>query len=341
MSCLRRFPDRTPLIALTMLAGASSCASFAGAVERDLRIGIIGLDTSHVIAFTKLLNDPAAKDHVAGGRVVAAYKGGSPDVEQSASRVNGFTRELVTTHGVKIYDSIEELARNVDAIMIESVDGRTHLEQARRVFPFGKPVFIDKPLAASLRDGIEIFRLAGEHGCPVFSSSSLRFSTGMDELRQADIGRRRGAFSLGPATLEPHHPDLFWYGIHAVEALYTMMGPGCGQVTRAHTADTDVVTGIWGDGRIATMRGERGAGGQYALLVFGSKGIAQYKHVSGYAPMVRAVMTFFHTGIPPVAPAETIEILAFMEAANESKRRGGRPVSLTETIIANGGSIEK
>ncbi|MGH8021370.1 MAG: Gfo/Idh/MocA family protein [Opitutaceae bacterium] len=341
MSSVRQhFPGSALSAAMMMFAGAAPCALLGAAAESDVRIGMIGLDTSHVIAFTKLLNDPAAEDHVEGGRVVAGYKGGSPEVEQSASRVDRFTRELVTTYGVKLCDSIEELARNVDAIMIESVDGRAHLEQARRVFPFRKPVFIDKPLAGSLRDGIEIFRFAEQHECPVFSSSSLRFSDGMEQLRQAEIGERRGAFSLGPATLEPHHPDLFWYGIHAVEALYTVMGPGCEQVTRTHTADTDVVTGVWADERVGTMRGQRGTG-YYALLVFGSKGIAQYERTRGYAPMLREIITFFRTGVPPVEPAETIEILAFMEAADESKRRGGRPVSLAETIAANGGPLIK
>jgi predicted dehydrogenase len=270
--------------------------------------------------------------------VVAAFKGGSPDMEASASRLEAFTNELVTKHGVKLYDSIEELARNVDAILIESVDGRVHLAQARRVFPFHKPVFIDKPLAASLRDGIEIVRLAREQKVPLFSSSSLRFSNAVTAARKKEIGQQLGAFSVGPATLEPHHPDLFYYGIHAVESLFAVMGRGCISVVRTSTPDTDVVTGVWADGRVGTVRGARGAKSEYTLLVFGAKGIAQEKESgSAYVPLLSQIITFCRTGVSPVDPRETIEILAFMEAADESKRRGGVPVALAEVIQANGG----
>jgi predicted dehydrogenase len=334
-------PPRLILLALAaaVALGAAATAATPGR-SADLRIGMIGLDTSHVIAFTKVLNYPANKDHVPGARVVAAYKGGSPDIEASRSRIDRFTNELVTEHGVKLYDSIEELARNVDALMIESVDGRVHLEQARRAMPFRKPIYIDKPLAASLRDGIEIFRLARQYNVPFFSSSSLRYSPGMDEIKKADIGAQRGAYSVGPASIEPTHPDLFWYGIHATEALYTVMGRGCQHVTRVHTPDTDVVTGVWSDGRVGTVRGTRNARSRYSLVVYGEKGEAEHRQGGSYAAMLKEVVQFFRTGVPPVEPADTLEILAFMEAADESKRRGGAPVSIAEVMKAHGAVAE-
>src|SRR4051812_8906902 len=143
-------------ITLLLLA----CGLAARAAEPELRVGLIGLDTSHTIAFARLLNDPKNKEHVEGATIVAGFKGGSPDIAESATRVEGFTKQLVDTYHVKLYDTIEELARNVDAIMILSVDGRPHLDEFRRVISAHKPVFIDKPLAASLRDAIEIFRLS-------------------------------------------------------------------------------------------------------------------------------------------------------------------------------------
>ena len=194
----------------------------AGAAE-PLRLGMIGLDTSHVPAFAKVFNDPKAPGHVPGGKVVAAFKGGSPDIVASASRVEGFTKQLVETHGVKLYDSIEELARNVDAILIESVDGRTHLDQFRRTLAAKKPVFIDKPFAGSLKDAVEMVRLAREAGVPIFSSSSLRFAPEPYAPKLATIGDITSAFSIGPADIEPTHPDFFWYGIHAVETLFAAM----------------------------------------------------------------------------------------------------------------------
>src|SRR5258708_29175925 len=118
----------------------------------DIRIGIIGTDTSHVTAFTQILNDPSAPDHVAGTHVVAAYKGGSSDIEDSRSRVDKFATELQDKWHVKIVASIEELCSQVDAVLLESLDGRVHLAQLRPVLAAHKPVFIDKPLASTLED---------------------------------------------------------------------------------------------------------------------------------------------------------------------------------------------
>jgi hypothetical protein len=127
------------------------------AQQKVFRIGLIGLDTSHVIAFTKFINDPS-KNY--GCKVVAGYPGGSPDIPSSANRVDKFTEELRDKYGVEIVDSIEELCRKVDGVLLESVDGRPHLKQARPVIAAKKPLFIDKPMAGNLADVLEIFRLA-------------------------------------------------------------------------------------------------------------------------------------------------------------------------------------
>jgi hypothetical protein len=298
----------------------------------EIRVGMIGLDTSHVTAFTKLLNDPSHKEHVPGARVVAAFKGGSPDIESSASRVEGYTKQLREDFGVKIVDSIEELCGQVDAVMLESVDGRPHLEQARPVIRAGKRLFIDKPVAGSLRDAIEIYRLAREANVPVFSSSSYRFYESLVELKKGDVGEIRSVISYGPAHLEPHHPDMFWYGVHPAEALYTLMGTGCESVVRTATPDTDVITGLWRGGKTGTLVGLRTGATPHKVIVFGTKSVAEQKGSGNYAPLVREVVKFFQTGVPPVAPEETIELFAFMEAADESKRQQGRPVAISEVM---------
>lgn len=312
---------------LCLLSLASSAA-----VAADLRIGLIGLDTSHVIVFTRTFNDPKSPDHVPGGKVVAAFKGGSKDIENSASRVDGYTKDLQEKYGVKLYDSIEELARNVDAIMIESVDGRPHLDQFRRTLAAGKPVFIDKPLGGSLKDSVEIVRLAKENKIPLFSSSSLRYGPDPLAPKLAKIGDVISVYSFGPAELEPHHPDFYWYGIHSVEAMYTVLGAGCQQVARTHTAGTDVITGVWADGRIGTVQGNRKGFKGYGLTILGTKGTTTAGDKHSYKGLTQEVMKFFQTGISPVAPETTLEIMAFMEAADESKRRGGAPVTLAEVM---------
>lgn len=320
---------------ITLLCAAAATAT--GAFAADLRLGMIGLDTSHVIAFTQLLNNPGNKDHVPGGKVVAAFKGGSPDIESSRTRVDGYTRQLEEKFGVKIVPSIEELCREVDAVLIESVDGRPHLEQARPVIQARKPLFIDKPVAGTLRDAIEIYRLARESKVPVFSSSSYRFNPSLIDLKKADVGEVRSVISYGPAHQEPHHPDLYWYGVHPAEALYTVLGRGCEKLVRTSTPDTDVVTGIWSDGRVGTLHAIKKGATPHQVRVFGTKAVAEQKGGGDdYSPLLREIIKFFQTGVAPVPPDETIELFAFMEAADESKRQGGVPVTIEEVLRKNG-----
>ncbi len=315
---------------LAVLAAASIVALSTSA--QDLRIGIIGLDTSHVIAFTSILNDETHDKHIPGGKVVAAYRGGSDDIASSYERLDKFTNQLKTDYGVEIVDTIEALCERVDAVLLESVDGRPHLEQVKPVIAAGLPVFIDKPMAGSLADVIAIFELAERHGVPCFSSSSYRYYDSMLDLMKIDVGEVRGAISYGPADLEPTHPDLFWYGVHATEALFTVMGSGCESVVRTHTENTDVVTGIWSGGRVGTLRGLRNQKAPHQVIVFGTKTVAHQSGGGDYANLVREIISFFKTKKPPIDPRDTIEMFAFMEAADESKRQGGAPISIAGTI---------
>jgi hypothetical protein len=289
-----------------------------------IRVGMIGLDTSHVVAFTQLLNDPKNRNYVPGARVVAAFKGGSPDVESSRSRVEGYTAALRDKWGIEIVDSIPALCEKVDAVMIESVDGRPHLEQARPVFAAKKRLFLDKPMAGSLADVKEIFRLSRESGVPCFCSSSYRF---MQDLRRPEMGKVIGCDAYSDCSLEPHHPDLFWYGIHGVEALFTVMGPGCVEVSRMNTPGADVVVGRWQDGRIGVFRGFRKGSTPSVAHVYCEKGSYDVKY-GDYKGLVEAIVEFFKTGKPPVSPEETLEIYAFMDAADKSKEQGGNAVPL-------------
>lgn len=315
---------------------ASACAA-----QAPLKLGIIGLDTSHVLRFAELLNDSSRSDHVAGAVIVAAYKGGSPTVADSATRIDRFTEEVTTKYKVQLVATIPELLRQVDAVLLLSVDGRQHLEQVRPVFAAKKRVFIDKPLAGSLKDAKEIAELSRQSGVPFFSCSSQRYSKPIQDLkRDATIGKVEGAFTFGPMPIETYIPDLFWYGIHSVESLYELMGPGCERVARVHTEGQDSVVGTWKDGRIGEIRGLRSSPRGYGAVVFGAKRIAVSGNLfpqqgpskdSGYRPIVEEIVKFFQTGKPPVAPEESLEVLAFMEAADRSKQRNGAPVPL-ETI---------
>ncbi|HEX3656647.1 MAG TPA: Gfo/Idh/MocA family oxidoreductase [Pirellulales bacterium] len=336
--------------ALSALAAAIVMTHFIDAQAADqtppegkqIRVGIIGLDTSHVAAFTAAINKPDARPELRTLRIVAAFPGGSPDLPTSWDRVKGFT-ETVQKQGVEIVDSIDALLPKVDAVLLESVDGRPHLEQVKPVIRAHKPVFIDKPVAASLADTLEIFRLAKEAGVPCFSSSSLRFSPEVLAMRtNPPVGQVLGCDTYSPCSLDKTVPDLFWYGIHGVEMMYTIMQPGCVSVTRVHSPDTDLATGTWKDGRVATYRGLRASPKQYGAMVFGTKANMHLPQPEGgkqpasvkvsYEPMLVEIAKFFETGKPPVSADETIEIVAFMEAADESKRLGGAPVTLASML---------
>ena len=292
----------------------------------DIRVGIVGTDTSHVGAFTRILNDASAPGHVAGARVVAAYKGGT-DLPQSATRVEKFAAELQSRWGVELVPDIPTLCSKVDAILLESVDGRIHLKEARQIIAAKKPMFIDKPLAATLEDAREIARLAAQAGVPWFSSSSSRFGGIAKAMYRADA---TGVATWGPGPLDSNLPlDLAWYAIHPLELLYSLMGPGCVEVTRISGATEETLIGKWKDGRIGTVRALRAAGSSGAV-VYRPKEVLQSdaKMEGGYDGLVGEIVKFFQTKQPPVSSDVTVEIFAFMDAAKRSKEAGGVPMKL-------------
>lgn len=295
------------------------------------RVGIIGLDTSHSVEFTKELNSAGTSSEFDGYRVVAAYPRGSLDIESSVKRIPGYTEE-VKKYGVEIVESIAALLEKVDFVLLETNDGRPHLEQALPVLKAGKTMFIDKPISASLADAITIFEVAKHYKVPVFSASSLRFMSSAQEVANGKIGKVLGADAYSPCALEKTHPDLFWYGIHGVEILYTVMGTGCRELVRVHTEGSDVVIGTWEDGRLGTFRGTRKGKHTYGGTAYGENGDAVLGPFDGYKPLFTEIIKFFQTGKPPVKAEDTLEMCAFMEAADESKRRNGISVSLDEIM---------
>ena len=303
-----------------LLLVCGMCASAA-----DFRLGIIGTDTSHVPIFTREFNDSTAPGFVPGFRVVAAYKGGSPDIPDSATRVDRFASEVHDTYGVQIVPDIPTLCSLVDGVLLESGDGRRHLEQARQVIAAHKPLFIDKPLASTLADAREIARLAAEAGVPWFTSSSLRYA----DLSAVKSPDNKSVSVWGPGPLEEHHQiSLSWYGIHAIEMLYAMLGPGCLTVTQTSSPASDVVVGVWKDGRIGVATLSRPYS-DYGVLAFRERNVVVSHPVKvDYAALDARIAEFFRTLVPPVPNQETLEIFAFMDAAQRSKDSGGKPTSL-------------
>lgn len=334
-----QIPSSSRCLSVT-LAVVMSGAVLSADDTKVLRIGMIGLDTSHCLAFAGILNNAENPKHVPGCRVVMVYPKGSPDIESSVSRVPKYTEEIKKL-GVEVVDDLDAMVRQVDAVLLETNDGRPHLEQIIPVLKAGKPCFIDKPIAGSLTDCIAIFELAQHYKVPVFSSSSLRYGKNTQAVRAGSIGEVTGCDTYSPCSLESTHPDLFWYGIHGVESLFTVMGPGVETVVRTQTKDFEKVTGTWKDGRIGSFRGIRSGKGGYGGMAFGTQGTSAVGSYDGYDPLLVAIVEFFKTGQPPVSAAETIDIYAFMEAADASKRQGSA-VSVADVIAAaRAGALKK
>jgi hypothetical protein len=298
--------------------------------QAQIKIGIIGLDTSHSVAFTKFLNGEDKKEEFKDFRIVAAYPYGSKTIESSYNRIPGYI-EQVETLGVEIVPSISDLLQKVDFVLLETNDGNLHLEQAYEVLKAGKPMFIDKPIGASLAQSIAIFELARQYNVPLFTSSSLRFVSQTLKIRNGEFGKVLGADCYSPHRHEPSHPDFGWYGIHGVEMLFTVMGTGCISVNRMSSDSTDVVVGKWNDGRIGTFRGLQQGKSVYGGTAYTAKGPVPVGPSEGYEMLLNEILKFFKTSIVPVSEKETLEIFTFMEASNESRRKGGKIISMDAT----------
>jgi predicted dehydrogenase len=295
-----------------------------------IKIGILDFDTSHAVEFTKRLNhiDSEKEQWVEGAKVVVGCPGES---KLSPERIPRYT-EAMKKYGVPLVDKPADMIGKVDAMLIEAVDGSVHYERAKPFLEAGVPCFVDKPFACSVADAWKMIDLAAKKKLPIFSSSALRYAPELTEYAaNPKHGKLVGCLTYGPASSPERNPErnpgLFHYGIHAVEILYALMGPGCERVTCVHEKGSDVATGRWKDGRTATVRGDRVAPGVYGFTAFAEKGIQAVTVGTRfiYRELLKKVVETFTTGKPPIDPAETLEIVAFIEAANRSGANHGSP----------------
>jgi len=300
------------------------------------RVGIVDWDTSHVVQFTMRLNrleDVAEEQWIDSDyRVVAGVPGTSEitDPERLAEY-----REKLTGWGVEVVDTVEDLVDKVDVVCVESQSGLAHLDRARPFIEAGIPTYIDKPFVIKVDDGLKIRDLAAEHGVPVFSSSSLRYAPEVVDA-QADeegVGEVVGAFAYSPASLHDANPGLAHYGIHGVETLYALMGPGCVELSCMSEEGGEVSVGRWADGRVASMRGTRAGAHAYGFTVWGDKGVRSERISTSYIyrELLKRIVEMWDTGKSPLDIDITIEIAAFIAAAWESANNGGKVVELEFT----------
>jgi hypothetical protein len=289
----------------------------------SLKIGMIGLDTSHCLEFTKLLNDPEHPFHVEGGRIVAAYPFYSEDLEISRSRVQGYTETLKKDFHVKITDSIKETAKVSDAILLTAVDGRKHLELFKELLPYKLPVFIDKPIALSSEEAEELYLLAAEHDIPVMSSSSLRYAESFSKVLGKHADDITGIYVHGPLPMQEQMPGYFWYGIHMVEMVIAAMCTGVENVLVTSNSEHETVLVEWTDGRHAVLRGEYEWHSRFGATLHTNSGFYNADIASDqkpfYSSLLEQILVFFKTRNSQVPKEQTLEVIRLVEMINKAR----------------------
>jgi virulence factor len=289
-----------------------------------IKLGMIDFDTSHVVEFATRLNHKGiAKDQwVDGAEIVIACPGESRIMPE---RIPAY-KKAIAKLGIPLVDRPADMIGKVDGMLIESQQGGVHWERARPFLEAGLACYIDKPFTCGVVDAKKLVTLAREKHLPIFSSSSLRYAPELVQfVNDPKHGKILGALAYSPAPQHDLNPGLFHYGIHAVEVLYTLMGPGCRRVTCTHEKDTDVVTGQWHDGRLATVRGIRSGKRAYGCLAFTEQGVRAVPigTVYIYRELLKKIVEMFQTGRAPLDIAVTVEIIAFIEAALRSGHNHG------------------
>ena len=288
-------------------------------MNSKLKIGMVGLDTSHCIAFARILQDPTYEHYLGGAAITGVFAGGTEQFSLSRERVEGFTASLTGQFGIPRYDEISKLVEDVDAVMLLSVDGRQHLSQFKQM-AVGKPVFIDKPLATSTEDAFQIMRLAKQTQTPMFSCSSLRYAAGIIDPSVPDEGIVC-CESFGPAPILPDYPGLFWYGIHSVDILFSKLGTGCQRVKAVNHPEMDVVVGEWTEGRMGIFRGTRFQTNPFGCVFQTNEGTTCRQSLDTPPPyyfLIQQVLAFFNNRQSPIPPEEMLAVIAFIDAAHQS-----------------------
>ncbi|MDA0831663.1 MAG: Gfo/Idh/MocA family oxidoreductase [Planctomycetota bacterium] len=297
-----------------------------------LRLGLVDFDTSHSIEFTRRFNHVGIdRDQwVEGARVVVGCPGTSI---MSPERIAGHAEQIAAC-GVKLVDDPADMIGEIDAVLIESICGAAHRERMETFLHAGIPVFIDKPFASSAEDAKAIVDLARINSISLMSSSALRFSDDILTFQSKNHGRIHGVISYGPAHRAEGNPGLLHYGIHAIEVVYALIGPGCEIVSALHQPEADVVTARWNDGRFAHIRGLRSGAKSYGLLIHSEAGMIPLPISArfAYRNLCREIVTFFETKRPAVPIDETLELITFCLSALNSEQQAGKWIDVRDAM---------
>jgi predicted dehydrogenase len=289
---------------------------------RELRIGAIGVDSSHLLEFSRRMADLFATG-ATRCRVTAFYDDGNHHLPEADVKN---WKEKTLSLGAAQASSIDSLLDQVDGVMVLAVSGNSHYELALPSLRRGMPTYIDKPLTCNLEQARSLVSLARKTGAGCYSASSLRFATEIPRLDRKKLGQLHAIDAYGPGELNPDMEGLFFYGVHTIEMVDAIWGPGVARVRCETSADRDLVDLQYKDGRHAHLRLERKGAYEFGATLHGSKGVESFKvdFAEVYNNLIRGMTRFFETGIAPVAINDILENVAVMSAGNLSMAGGGQ-----------------
>jgi predicted dehydrogenase len=298
------------------MTGDETCETGLDGGIPVIRFGLVGVNTSHADAFSRILNGSATDEPtVEGGRVVAIWGN-----EGDAGRVD----ELATKHDIpNRVASASDMIGSIDAVLIvdDHGGGETHAALARPFIEAGLPTFIDKPMSTEYRDAAELFELADKTGAPLMSCSALRFAAELEPARAEleRIGKLSSVISTGPG-------DWYYYGVHAVELLGAVAGTGAATLHRHSFDQRDVAVISYPDGPTAIVQTLRDASYVFELVAYGENGqlsIEVKDSLAFYSNTIREVVKMAETGKAPLTAAQTLEVIAILRAGEASAETGG------------------
>lgn len=299
-----------------------------------MKIGIIGFDTGHSYVLPKKIKEFCEKNPEYRDCITFEFGWpGAPETAIHKDMLEKFYQE-VAEQGIKTEKNIDKLIKESDGFLLESVNGYTHCELAEKILPTKKPVFIDKPLANTIEDAARIVKLAEKYGTPCWSGSSLRFEPETLKVVNETAGNRE-ADLYGAADYFENGRGFFYYGIHIAEMLLTIMGTGVEKVQTCWSENCEVITGFWKDGRTGILRGQRvPRPSERGGIVHGGDGKSCAFKATGdfYMALAEKLVKFFLKSEVPVKLNETLEIIAFLEAAVRSKEANGRIINLKDIL---------
>jgi predicted dehydrogenase len=275
------------------------------------------------VGISRYLNEqPAANSTIPGAKVTHICCSGD----------GGFTAEHVARCSLipNVVDNPIDVIGQVDAVVIATDIGSEHVARARPFADAGLPLLVDKPLVDNVAD-LRTFVQWVDEGKPIMSSSCMRYAKEFAPYRLSidALGEPRFACITTPKSWER-------YGIHALEGIYPILGPGFVSARNTGSADRNVVHLKHRSAADAIVVATSDMHGGFGCLqLCGTAGHAQVAFGDtfyAFKTQLEAFVDFLRTGVRPFPFAETAELMRLVIAGIRSRDEGGREVRLDEVV---------